>query len=163
MAKLNATLIALIALIFMAIFSAGNRAVADDSTTQPSATTDPSVAQDDNGDIPIIDADILLKAFKANEVRADANYAGVLEVIGTVRRIALDTEKRPVVELGGDGTIPAVACIFKPMLMGEDTLAKVKALNVGDRIIIGGTIEGPFYGDVRLQALELRPAPAAGK
>jgi len=164
MERTNATIIVLITLTTAAIYFANARAVADDSTMPSAPTTDPSTTQAaDDSQIPVIDADVIYKAFKSNEVRAASDYSGVIEVSGTVRRIALDIENQPVVELAGDTGISAVDCVFKPQLTDDATMAAIKALNVGDKVIIGGNIESPFVISVRLQALEMRKPDAAAK
>jgi hypothetical protein len=162
MAKATATIIALIALLFAVNFSAGRRAVADDSTTQPTATTDPSTTQPstDSGFLQV-DADALKSAFLNNGYRADAIYCHrPVDVSGIVKGVAVGPEKGPIVALGGDGQDVAVGCIF-PADDKPNILDSVKALNAGDHVVVLCQVLDMANGVVRARGIFIdMPAPA---
>jgi hypothetical protein len=161
MAKLNATIIALIALIFSTICASIPRAIADDSTTQQSATTDPSASQADGTGIPIIGADALKAAYTNNALRADSVYGrGAIDVSGVVKGVGFSTDKNPVIGLCGEGQDVSVTCVFS----ADDTpniLAPVKALNPGDRIVVLCEVLHVTDGIVRARGLCIDPQVSA--
>jgi tRNA_anti-like len=164
MRRIFILVLAVVATIFAAIHFTGIRAVADDSvgpSTQAasSAATKPA----DNSDPINVDAEALCQAYKDNEVRADSVYGDrILIVSGVVKRIAINSQKQPVVVLNGADDAPAVAGVFGS---GADSsvIEQVKALNVGDKIEIYGFVKGPFDSTVRLWSVGLGNADAKPK
>jgi len=151
----------LIFAVFPLIISAfSSIAVCDDSS---SPSTSPSTQPSDDDSVLSVDADTLYKAYKSNEVRADAQYGDrVLDVTGIVRRVALDFEHRPFVEIGGgNGVIPAAACDFNSS--DSAVLGKIESLNAGDTVVVRGMVHGPFFGDVRLKCTDVNVVNASQK
>ncbi len=161
MAKATIAIIALTALISAAIFTTGNRAIADDSTTQPSATTDPSATQADNGGIPIIDADTLRAAYVNNALRADSIYGqSAIEVRGVVKGVGFSTDENPVIGLCGERPEVSVTCIFSADDR-PDILAPVRSLNAGDKILVMCEVLHVTDGIVRTRGLCIDPRMSA--
>src|ERR1700693_4070554 len=110
MPKRFASSIAVAALVFASIHFGCDRGLADDSPQAPPATSPSTSQPSDDPNIIKVDADELFKAYKSSGVLADSVYGDrVLEVSGIVRQIALDFDKRPLIEFGGSDAIPAVA------------------------------------------------------
>lgn len=90
-------------------------------------------------------ANQLASEYKANEVAADAKYKGHIVVVsGTIQNIGKDIMDQAYVELGGQGFLDGVQCMFTK---GEES--SVARLSKGSQVTVKGEVSGKI-GNVLL-------------
>jgi hypothetical protein len=95
-----------------------------------------------------VGADILVRIYEANEVRADENFKNeTIYVEGTISSIAKDILDKPYVTLASDNDINEVQCYMS-------NPASASQLNKGDRITLKGTVQGKIMLNVVLKDCE---------